>query len=131
MGLEQEVMEFDPSSEVSILASSDFFFFKKKTLWIFEVGLGFYDEVVQVRALIEGQLLSMRAHAERSGMPTPPNKIIATGGASANSSILSSVASIFGCNVYTVQRLGLWTIQVAQNDSFWMLNLLETIYFWT
>ncbi|KAL8126443.1 hypothetical protein AgCh_013650 [Apium graveolens] len=76
--LEQEVMEFDPSSEV--------------------------------RALIEGQLLSMRAHAERSGMPTPPNKIIATGGASANDSILSSVASIFGCNVYTVQRPGEQTI---------------------
>lgn len=30
MGLEQEVMEFDPSSEVSILASSDFFYKKKK-----------------------------------------------------------------------------------------------------
>ncbi|KAK1392991.1 Xylulose kinase [Heracleum sosnowskyi] len=70
--LEQEVMEFDPLSEV--------------------------------RALIEGQLLSMRAHSERSGMPTPPNKIIATGGASANDNILSSIASIFGCNVYTVQR---------------------------
>ncbi|KAL1822944.1 hypothetical protein ACET3Z_009722 [Daucus carota] len=70
--LEQEVKEFDPSSEV--------------------------------RALIEGQLLSMRAHAERSGMPNPPNRIIATGGASANNSILSSIASIFGCNVYTVQR---------------------------
>lgn len=48
----------------------------------------------------------MRAHAERSGMPNPPNRIIATGGASANNSILSSIASIFGCNVYTVQRPG-------------------------
>ena len=61
---------------------------------------------MQVRALIEGQFLSMRAHAERFGMPSPPKRIIATGGASANHSILSSIASIFGCDVYTVQRPG-------------------------
>ncbi|WOH07001.1 hypothetical protein DCAR_0626430 [Daucus carota subsp. sativus] len=63
-----------------------------------------FDAPSEVRALIEGQFLSMRAHAERFGMPSPPNRIIATGGASANDSILSSIASIFGCNVYTVQR---------------------------
>lgn len=61
---------------------------------------------LQVRALIEGQLLSMRAHAEKIGMPSPPRRIIATGGASANKFILSLIASIFGCNVYTVQRPG-------------------------
>lgn len=48
----------------------------------------------------------MRAHAERFGMPSPPKRIIATGGASANQSILSSIASIFGCDVYTVERPG-------------------------
>ncbi|EEF52198.1 xylulose kinase 2 [Ricinus communis] len=63
-----------------------------------------FDPASEVRALIEGQFLSMRAHAERFGMPTPPKRIIATGGASANQSILNSVASIFGCDVYTVQR---------------------------
>ncbi|MED6207661.1 Xylulose kinase 2 [Stylosanthes scabra] len=63
-----------------------------------------FDAPSEVRALIEGQLLSMRAHAERFGMPSPPKRIIATGGASANHSILNSVASIFGCDVYTVQR---------------------------
>ncbi|OAY51082.1 xylulose kinase 2 isoform X2 [Manihot esculenta] len=63
-----------------------------------------FDPPSEVRALIEGQLLSMRAHAERFGMPMPPKRIIATGGASANHSILKSVASIFGCDVYTVQR---------------------------
>ncbi|KAL0352229.1 UNVERIFIED_CONTAM: Xylulose kinase [Sesamum calycinum] len=57
----------------------------------------------EVRALVEGQFLSMRAHAERFGMPSPPKRIIATGGASANNSILSSIASIFGCNVYKIQ----------------------------
>lgn len=61
---------------------------------------------VQIRALIEGQFVSMRGHAERFGMPSPPKRIIATGGASANHTILTSIASIFGCNVYTVQRPG-------------------------
>lgn len=51
--------------------------------------------------------MSMRAHAERFGMPSPPNRIIATGGASTNETILSSIASIFGCDVYTVQRSGM------------------------
>ncbi|XVE55678.1 hypothetical protein DITRI_Ditri03aG0177700 [Diplodiscus trichospermus] len=63
-----------------------------------------FDPPFEVRALIEGQFLSMRAHAERFGMPSPPKRIIATGGASANQSILSSIASIFGCDIYTVQR---------------------------
>lgn len=63
-----------------------------------------FDHPSEVRALIEGQFLSMRAHAERFGMPSPPKRIIATGGASANQSILSSIASIFGCDVYTVKR---------------------------
>lgn len=63
-----------------------------------------FDPPSEVRALIEGQLLSMRAHAERLGMPSPPTKIIATGGASANDHILTIIASIFGCNVYTVQK---------------------------
>ncbi|XP_076902259.1 xylulose kinase 2-like [Bidens hawaiensis] len=63
-----------------------------------------FDPPSEIRALIEGQFLSMRGHAERFGMPTPPKRIIATGGASANHSILTSIASIFGCNVYTVQR---------------------------
>ncbi|KAL6572602.1 Xylulose kinase 2 [Orobanche minor] len=62
-----------------------------------------FDAASEVRALVEGQFLSMRAHAERFGMPSPPKRIIATGGASANDSILGSVASIFGCNVYKVQ----------------------------
>ncbi|KAE8659208.1 U4/U6 small nuclear ribonucleoprotein PRP4-like protein-like [Hibiscus syriacus] len=63
-----------------------------------------FDPPSEVRALIEGQFLSMCAHAERFGMPSPPKRIIATGGASANKSILSSIASIFGSDIYTVQR---------------------------
>jgi xylulokinase len=37
-------------------------------------------------------------------MPSPPLRIIATGGASANENILSLISAIFGCDVYTVQR---------------------------
>ncbi|KAL3830680.1 hypothetical protein ACJIZ3_019482 [Penstemon smallii] len=62
-----------------------------------------FDSASEVRAIVEGQLLSMRGHAERFGMPSPPKRIIATGGASANTSILDSVASIFGCDVYKIQ----------------------------
>ncbi|KAG9159282.1 hypothetical protein Leryth_024706 [Lithospermum erythrorhizon] len=63
-----------------------------------------FDPPSEVRAIVEGQLLSMRGHAERFGMPSPPRRIIATGGASANNSILKVVASIFGCDVYTVEQ---------------------------
>ncbi|KAG8376193.1 hypothetical protein BUALT_Bualt09G0037700 [Buddleja alternifolia] len=51
-----------------------------------------FDAASEVRALVEGQFLSMRAHAERFGMPSPPKRIIATGGASANNSILDSAS---------------------------------------
>lgn len=63
-----------------------------------------FDAPSEVRALIEGQFLSMRAHVERFGMPFPPRRLIATGGASANHCILGSLASIFGCDIYTVER---------------------------
>ncbi|XP_037478381.1 uncharacterized protein LOC119355646 isoform X2 [Triticum dicoccoides] len=64
-----------------------------------------FDPPSEVRALIEGQFMSMRGHAERCGLPIPPNRIIATGGASSNQAILKTMASVFGCPVYTVQRL--------------------------
>lgn len=63
-----------------------------------------FDASSEIRGIIEGHFLSMRAHTERFGMPSPPKRILATGGASANRGILKAVASIFGCDVYTVQR---------------------------
>lgn len=63
-----------------------------------------FDAASEVRGVIEGQFLSMRAHVERFGMPFPPRRLIATGGASANKCLLDSIASIFGCDIYTVQR---------------------------
>ncbi|KAK8954421.1 hypothetical protein KSP39_PZI002963 [Platanthera zijinensis] len=69
-----------------------------------ESGVKEFEASSEVRAVIEGQFLSMRGHAERFGMPSPPKRIIATGGASSNESILGAIASIFGSPVYTVQR---------------------------
>ncbi|XP_062204435.1 xylulose kinase 2-like isoform X1 [Phragmites australis] len=63
-----------------------------------------FDPASEVRAIIEGQFLSMRGHAERCGLPVPPKRIIATGGASSNPLILETMTSIFGCPVYTSQR---------------------------
>lgn len=71
-----------------------------------ERGVDEFDPPSEVRAVIEGQILSKRGHAERFGMPSPPCRIVATGGASANENILSLISAIFGCDVYTVQRPG-------------------------
>lgn len=83
-----------------------------------------FDPPSEVRALIEGQLLSLRGHAERFGMPSPPKRIIATGGASANQSILNTVAAIFGCNVYTVQRPDSASLGAALRAAHgWLCNM--------
>ena len=48
----------------------------------------------------------MRGHCERIGMPIPPNRIIATGGASANRHLLRVAAKVFGCDVYAAEQPG-------------------------
>lgn len=60
--------------------------------------------IPQVRAIAEGQLLSMRGHCERIGMAIPPHRIIATEGASANRHLLKLAAKVFGCDVYAADR---------------------------
>ncbi|KZV31574.1 xylulose kinase [Dorcoceras hygrometricum] len=40
-----------------------------------------FDPASEVRALVEGQLLSMRAHTERFGLPSPPNHSASMGAA--------------------------------------------------
>eukprot|EP00899_Mesostigma_viride_P015287 jgi/Mesvir1/2375/Mv22130-RA.2 len=60
-----------------------------------------FDEATEVRAIIESQALAMRLHAERAGMPSPPQRLVATGGASANRSLLQVLANVFGCEVFT------------------------------
>ncbi|KAK2575698.1 hypothetical protein KPH14_012088 [Odynerus spinipes] len=56
---------------------------------------------VEVRALIEGQFVAKRAHAEDFGFTIGPNtRIIATGGASANKAILQVLSDVFNSPVY-------------------------------
>ncbi|GAQ82467.1 xylulose kinase [Klebsormidium nitens] len=59
-----------------------------------------FDDAHECRAIVEGQLLSMRAHSERIGMPSPPTRVIVTGGASANQAIVATTADVFGCDVF-------------------------------
>jgi xylulokinase len=50
-----------------------------------------------VRAIIEGQFLSMRLHSSNIGLV--PKKILATGGASVNKGIMQVLADVFGVEV--------------------------------
>ena len=56
----------------------------------------------EVRAVVEGQFLSMRLHSGNVGLK--PVQILATGGASANRSILQIMADVFGVPVFTASK---------------------------
>ncbi|XP_055363673.1 xylulose kinase isoform X2 [Betta splendens] len=57
----------------------------------------------EVRALVEGQFLSRRLHAERLGYSIiPGTRVLATGGASCNKEILQVLSDVFGAPVYTM-----------------------------
>jgi xylulokinase len=55
-----------------------------------------------VRAVVEGQCLSMRLHGNNIGLV--PQKILATGGASVNKSLLQLMADVFGTPVHVSSR---------------------------
>ncbi|KAM9680873.1 xylulose kinase isoform 1-T1 [Dama dama] len=58
---------------------------------------------VEIRALIEGQFLAKKIHAEALGYRVmPKTKILATGGASHNRDILQVLADVFGAPVYII-----------------------------
>ncbi|XP_055551794.1 xylulose kinase [Wyeomyia smithii] len=58
----------------------------------------------EIRALIEGQMLTRKAYASEMGFSFGENtRILATGGASANKSILQVVSDVFNAPVYTQQ----------------------------
>ncbi|XP_015258514.1 PREDICTED: xylulose kinase [Cyprinodon variegatus] len=58
---------------------------------------------VEIRALVEGQFLSRRLHAERLGYSiVPGTRVLATGGASANQQILQVLSDVFNAPVYTI-----------------------------
>ncbi|XP_028288752.1 xylulose kinase isoform X2 [Parambassis ranga] len=61
------------------------------------------DSEVEVRALVEGQFLSRRLHAERLGYSIiPGTRVLATGGASSNKEILQVLSDVFNAPVYTI-----------------------------
>ncbi|KAM9718027.1 xylulose kinase-like isoform 1-T3 [Menidia menidia] len=58
---------------------------------------------VEVRALVEGQFLSRRLHAQRLGHSTiAGSRVLATGGASSNQEILQVLSDVFNAPVYTI-----------------------------
>ncbi|XP_076455946.1 xylulose kinase-like [Babylonia areolata] len=60
-----------------------------------------FPDDVEVRAVIEGQCMSRRIHAENLGFDIgPKTRVIATGGASSNPGILQVIADVFNAPVY-------------------------------
>ncbi|KAL8601349.1 hypothetical protein ACOMHN_054642 [Nucella lapillus] len=60
-----------------------------------------FPDDVEVRAVVEGQCLARRVHAENLGFGIGPNtRVIATGGASSNQGILQVIADVFNAPVY-------------------------------
>ncbi|XP_032092879.1 xylulose kinase isoform X1 [Thamnophis elegans] len=62
-----------------------------------------FPKEVEIRALIEGQFMAKRIHAEKLGYKIlPTTKILATGGASHNKAILQILSDVFSAPVYTI-----------------------------
>jgi len=61
-----------------------------------------FTPAVDIRAVVEGQFLSMRLHGENIGLKA--SRILATGGASANAGILKVMADVFGVPVYVARQ---------------------------
>jgi xylulokinase len=67
----------------------------------------FPNQQIEIRALIEGQMLNRKAFAADMGFNFGDNtKIIATGGSSSNKSILQVMADVFNCTVYIKKTPG-------------------------
>ncbi|XP_051624259.1 xylulose kinase isoform X2 [Manacus candei] len=62
-----------------------------------------FPKEVEIRALIEGQFMAKRIHAEKLGYKVlPRTRILATGGASHNKTILQVLSDVFNAPVYTI-----------------------------
>jgi len=62
----------------------------------------FEESATEVRAIIEGQFLAKRVHAERLGFNIGPQcRVLATGGASNNKVILQVLSDVFRATVFT------------------------------
>ncbi|XKL59126.1 hypothetical protein PGB90_000142 [Kerria lacca] len=65
----------------------------------------FSSAETEIRALIEGQFVAKRAHAEELGFHIDSvSKILATGGASNNKAIVQVLADVFNTPVYTLKE---------------------------
>ena len=62
-------------------------------------GFDRHDAAMNVRGLIEGQMMALANHAGRLSSG-PIDRVIATGGAAVNRSILQVMANVFGVDVY-------------------------------
>ncbi|MCL4124730.1 UNVERIFIED_CONTAM: hypothetical protein GTU68_050016 [Idotea baltica] len=64
----------------------------------------FTSSEVEVRAVVEGQFLAKRMYVQKLGMDVKQVKrVLATGGASANKTLLQVLADIFNAPVYTME----------------------------
>ncbi|XP_030405883.1 xylulose kinase isoform X5 [Gopherus evgoodei] len=62
-----------------------------------------FPKEVEIRALMEGQFMAKRIHAEKLGYKIMPRtRILATGGASYNKEILQVLSDVFSAPVYTI-----------------------------
>uniref|UniRef100_A0A8C3KHA2 Xylulose kinase n=1 Tax=Calidris pygmaea TaxID=425635 RepID=A0A8C3KHA2_9CHAR len=62
-----------------------------------------FPKEVEIRALIEGQFMAKRIHAEKLGYKVMSRtRILATGGASHNKKILQVLSDVFNAPVYTI-----------------------------
>lgn len=65
----------------------------------------FTSKEVEVRALVESQFIAKRMYAEKLGyiVGGEGRRVLATGGASGNTSLLQALADVFNCPVYTME----------------------------
>jgi xylulokinase len=61
-----------------------------------------FDAATEVRAVVEGQFLSMRLHGRNVGLV--PTSILATGGASRDMTVLRIMADVFGVPVHVAEQ---------------------------
>lgn len=57
-----------------------------------------FNAAMEVRAVVENQILSLRSHAEKLGVAV--NRVLVTGGAAVNPGIVQVIANVFNCTVY-------------------------------
>jgi len=80
------------------------------------IGLAPADTAANCRAVVEGQLLSMRLHS--AWMGEPPRRIYATGGASRNRDLLRVMADVFQTPVYPFEQSNSAALGAAARAAF-------------